>query len=218
MEKQYNNIYMKRFLYFNIYVIKGTNGDILIDTGFIGTKKSIEKWLDSFNIKLIILTHAHVDHIWNASYLKEKYHCQIALSKNDIKNLDNQYINSKPLKNRYKIWTKIMNFGMKHFKPKQFSIDIPLQDKQIINKFGIKLKIISLPGHTDGSIGILYNNYLFAGDALVYRGKNPSLAFQNQNNDDSYHSYQKIIKLKPNIIFIGHDKEINYDTLKNTKI
>lgn len=111
-----------------------------------------------------------------------------------------------------------MNFGMKHFKPKQFSIDIPLQDKQIINKFGIKLKIISLPGHTDGSIGILYNNYLFAGDALVYRGKNPSLAFQNQNNDDSYHSYQKIIKLKPNIIFIGHDKEINYDTLKNTKI
>lgn len=40
MEKQIENIYMKRFYYFNVYVIKGKNGDILIDTGFIGIKKN----------------------------------------------------------------------------------------------------------------------------------------------------------------------------------
>ena len=67
MERQYGNIYMKRFLYFNVYVIKGINGDILIDTGFIGIKLFLKKWLDKFNIKLIILTHAHIDHIWNVN-------------------------------------------------------------------------------------------------------------------------------------------------------
>ena len=50
-----DNIYCKRFGYFNIYVIKGNNGDILIDTGFILMRKKLIKWLDNFNIKLIIL-------------------------------------------------------------------------------------------------------------------------------------------------------------------
>ena len=39
--KKFDNIYMKKFLYFNIYVIKGIDGDILIDTGFIGMKKGL---------------------------------------------------------------------------------------------------------------------------------------------------------------------------------
>ena len=80
MKRQYENVYMKRFSYFNVYVIKGKNGDILIDTGFIGMKKSLKKWLDQFNIKLIILTHAHVDHIWNVSYLKKLYNCKVAMA------------------------------------------------------------------------------------------------------------------------------------------
>lgn len=42
MEKRYNNIYMKRFIYFNLYVIKGIDGDILIDTGFIGIKRNLK--------------------------------------------------------------------------------------------------------------------------------------------------------------------------------
>ena len=73
MTKHYNNVYKKRFGYFNIYIIKGENGDILIDTGFIGIKKQLKKWLDNFNVKLVILTHAHVDHIWNTSYIKKLY-------------------------------------------------------------------------------------------------------------------------------------------------
>ena len=77
MEYQIENIYVKKFIYFNIYVIRGKNGDILIDTGFIGMKKALKKWLDNFNIKLVILTHAHVDHTWNAAYLKKRYNCQI---------------------------------------------------------------------------------------------------------------------------------------------
>ena len=67
MEQQIDNIYIKRFLYFNLYVIKGKNGDILIDTGFIGIKRPLKRWLNQFNIKLVILTHAHVDHTWNAA-------------------------------------------------------------------------------------------------------------------------------------------------------
>jgi len=218
MEYQIENIYVKRFLYFNLYIIKGKNGDILIDTGFIGIRKPLKKWLDKFNIKLVILTHAHVDHIWNASYIKKMYNCQIGIGKQDIVNIDNRQINSIPSKKRYTSWTKLMNFGMKKFIPELFDIDMYLKDNQIIKRYGLNLKIISLSGHTNGSIGIMYKDYLFAGDALVNRKKHPEIAYQNQNNQEALNSYQKIIELSPQIIFVGHDKLVTKDKLKEEYI
>lgn len=218
MEYQIENIYIKKFIYFNLYVIKGKNGDILIDTGFIGIKKPLKKWLDKFNIKLVILTHAHVDHIWNASYIKKLYNCQIAIGKKDIENIDNTQIHSTPSKKRYNQWAKLMNYGMKKFIPETFDIDMYLKDNQKIKRYGLDLKIISLPGHTNGSIGILYKDYLFAGDALVNRKKHPEIAYQNQNNQEAINSYQKIIDLSPQIIFIGHDKKITIDKLEEKYI
>ena len=208
MEKKFENIVARRFGYFNLYVIKGIDGDILIDTGFLFMKKRIKKWLDKFNVKLVILTHAHVDHIWNANYIKKLYGCKIAMSKVDNKNMDNWKIYSQPLKKRYVGWTKLMNFGMRMFNPEYLDVDIYLHDNQIINKYGLELKVISLPGHTVGSIGILYKNYLFAGDSLVNRKKNPTTAYQNQSNAAAIKTYNKIKKLDPDIIFVGHDKEI----------
>lgn len=218
MEYQIENIYVKRFLYFNLYIIKGKNGDILIDTGFIGIRKPLKKWLDKFNVKLVILTHAHVDHIWNASYIKKTYNCQIGIGKQDIVNIDNRQINSMPSKKRYTSWTKLMNFGMKKFIPELFDIDMYLKDNQIIKRYGLNLKIISLSGHTNGSIGIMYKDYLFAGDALVNRKKHPEIAYQNQNNQEALNSYQKIIELSPQIIFVGHDKLVTKDKLKEKYI
>ena len=208
MERKIDNIYIRRFLYFNLYVIKGENGDILIDTGFIGMKRALKRWLDKFNIKLVILTHAHVDHTWNAAYIKNLYNCKLALSKDDIENIDNRNIKSTPSTNKHKNWTKLMNYGMKKFIPQKYKIDMKLNNNQTIKKYGLDLKIVSLPGHTDGSIGVLYKDYLFAGDALVNRKKQPQIAYQNQHNKKALSSYQKIMELAPKIIFVGHDKII----------
>lgn len=208
MEKQIGNIYIKRVFYFNLYVIRGNNGDILIDTGFICMKKKIKKWLDKFNIKLIVLTHAHVDHIWNVAYIKQLYNCEVAISEMDLVNIDNTKINPKPSKKRYTWWCKLMTWGMKKFIPDKFDVDILLKDNQVLDLNGIKLKVISLPGHTNGSIGVLYNDYLFVGDALVNRNKKVQIAYQNQNNESAIGSYKKILDLNPKIVFLGHDKEV----------
>ena len=55
---------------------------------------------------------------------------------------------------------------------------------------------------------LLYKDYLFAGDALVNRKKQPQIAYQNQHNKKALSSYQKIMELAPKIIFVGHDKII----------
>ena len=107
-----------------------------------------------------------------------------------------------------------MNYGMRKFRAKEFGIDMLLGDKQIINKYGLNLKIINLPGHTKGSIGVLYNGYLFAGDALVNRRRKVEIAYQNQNNKNALKTYRKIKSLNPKLIFLGHDKYITSDKLK----
>ena len=214
MTRQFQNIYMKRFAYFNLYVIKGKNGDILIDTGFICMKKKIKKWLDNFNIKLIILTHAHVDHTWNVSYLKKIYNCEVAISEQDQENIDNRNIPSKAIKKCFRSWTKIMNWGMQKFIIEDFEIDLLLKDKQVLKKYGLKLKIHSLEGHTPGSIGIEYKNNLFVGDALVNRFKITE-AYQNHNTELAKKSVQKILKIQPNLLFFGHDKPANTEKLQS---
>lgn len=213
MEKRYDNVIMKRFYYFNLYVIRGKKGDILIDTGFICMKKRIKKWLDQFNIKLIILTHVHVDHSWNVKYIKDLYNCQVAIGIKDKVNIDNSKIDSIAKSLKLQRWTNLMNWGMNKFIPQEYEVDYYLKNNEIIKKYGLELKIISLKGHTTGSIGIKYKDYLFVGDALVNRGTKVSIAFQNQHPLDAVKSIKKILKEKPEIIFVGHDKEITKDKL-----
>lgn len=216
MTKRIDNIFIKRFLYFNIYVIKGVDGDILIDTGFLGIKKNLKKWLDNFNIKLIILTHSHIDHIWNVSYIKQLYNCEVAIGKVDLEYIDNSKINSEPVNKHYKYRTKLMNWGMKKFISQKFDVDMLLEDNQILNKYGLQLKIVSLDGHTNGSIGILYKDFLFAGDALVNRKSKVEIAYQNQSNQNAKKSALKILELEPQLIFIGHENAIKLEKLKKS--
>lgn len=213
MEKRFDNIYMKRFYYFNLYVIKGKRGDILIDTGFICMKKRVKKWLDKFNIKLIILTHAHIDHTWNTKYIQELYKCKVAIGTQDKRNINNKNIDSIAKSIRCLRWTNLMNWGMNKLVQKEYKVDYYLKNNEIINKYGLKLKIISLKGHTTGSIGIKYKDYLFIGDALVNRGKKVSIAFQNQHPIDAVKSIKKILKENPQIVFVGHDKEFDFNKL-----
>ena len=208
-----NNIYIKRFNYFNIYVIRGIDGDILIDSGFIGMRRSLKKFLDKFNIKLIVLTHAHVDHTWNVCYLKKLYNCEVLMGRLDVINIDNTNVKSKASKKKYCIWAKLMNLGMKLFKQEKFEPDILIDKDMYYKACGLRFKIVTLSGHTNGSIGLLYNKYLFAGDALVNRKSYVEVAYQNQNNTLAKKTFQKIVKLRPKIVFIGHDCAIKLKKL-----
>ena len=107
-----------------------------------------------------------------------------------------------------------MNKGMKILKQKNFIPDILVDEDITINFCGIDLDIIKLKGHTNGSIGVLYNNKLFAGDSLVNRKRNyVQIAFQNQNNEFAKDTFKKIIDLNPQMIYVGHDRPIDNDKL-----
>jgi hydroxyacylglutathione hydrolase len=73
----------------NAFLVKITDGFILIDTGLSGQWKKLESELTSEGclpdkLRLVILTHGDSDHAGNCKKLQEKYHAKISMHKNDV--------------------------------------------------------------------------------------------------------------------------------------
>ena len=96
----------------NCYLLKSASCNILIDTGYKGKANIILDFLKNNNIplkkiKLIILTHAHYDHIGNASEIKKNNRAKIIIHKEDIPLLGAGVTDSQS--------TKPLNIGGRYF-------------------------------------------------------------------------------------------------------
>ncbi len=145
----------------NCYVIgcRRTLKGIIIDPGAEGEKilKTIKK--RNLNIKHIINTHAHIDHIGANKYLKDALGAEICMHEEDIKILENPSLN-------------LSTFISSNPQGKGLSFPIPdivLNEGFKINIGDLKISVLHTPGHTPGSISLVMNRCVFTGDALFLR-------------------------------------------------
>lgn len=193
----------------NCYIIEnGTNG-ILVDTGkkeFIG--KVVES-CKSYNVKLIILTHAHYDHAENAAQISDSLGIPIGMNENDcnlILSNTNQSLAAANMLGKIVLSVSLKEFAVRSmpvFKP-----DVLLHNDDSLSHYGINARIISLPGHTDGSIGIdVDNKHLIVGDALMNMFY-PTVSMLYHNRGDMLESARKISNIGNRTIYFGHGKPV----------
>lgn len=81
--------------YTNCYIIQDekTKEAMCIDPG--GEINKIEEMLEilSAKLKYIYLTHSHLDHIEKAEELKNKFNCEILISRLGMENINNSEVN-----------------------------------------------------------------------------------------------------------------------------
>lgn len=208
----------------NCYLINNREGFILIDTGMPGTKEKLEEELEKAGcvqgaLKLIIITHGDIDHIGNAAYLRSKYGVEIAMHKNDAF-LAEQGIMIKGRKSKDFLRSLIMFFLAHSNKFKdilaqyeRFKPDMELKDGATLEKYGSAAKIIFIPGHTQGSIGILStNNDFISGDTLLNRGK-PSTAQIIQDEKQLQESIKILKDLNIKTVYPGHGSPFQANAL-----
>jgi hydroxyacylglutathione hydrolase len=198
----------------NCYLVKAGDSYILIDTGFSSKRTFLEKELESAgvmhgNLKLVILTHGDSDHADNYVYLREKYGAKIAMHYDDsgmVEHGDMSW-NRKAKPDKVSITFKIITliFGRlgKPGKFNTFKPDIYVEDGQGLSEYGFDAKVLHLPGHSKGSIGILtIGGDLFCGDLLY------NIAGFNFIDDlaDFHASIKKLKNLKINTVYPGHGK------------
>lgn len=175
----------------NSYLLIYKKEALLIDPGF--NQKEIIEYLNDKEIilKKVILTHGHIDHIYGLQKLLENFTFEIYISKYDKAFLYNEEYN----------YTKA--FGLT-FKLPELTIQ-ELDDTSEISIFDTKLKIISTPGHTKGSICIKHQNILFSGDTLFYESVGRTDLFSG-NYNELKKSLDKLVKTISNdtTIYPGH--------------
>ena len=142
----------------NCYLIKTDTSYILIDTGCSNKRTELEKELESAgckpdNLKLVVLTHGDFDHTGNAAYLREKFGAKIVMHHDDSGMVErgNMFWNrKKPFILIRMIVPILFGFGKKErFKP-----DLYIEDGYNLSEYGFDAKVLHIPGHSKGSIGI----------------------------------------------------------------
>lgn len=102
-------------------------------------------------IKYILLTHGHFDHIDAVGELKEKTGAQIAIHKEEATSLTDTVKNLS------------FSMGVESIQPEA---DLLLNEGDVLTMGSTSLRVIHTPGHSPGSISLLGDGIVFTGDTL----------------------------------------------------
>jgi glyoxylase-like metal-dependent hydrolase (beta-lactamase superfamily II) len=147
----------------NCYLISSGSEMVLVDAGMRGSSRKVAKYLTKMGknlsaIKYIFITHADIDHVGGAAEMKKTTGAKLVIHAGDAGVLagTDKGRNLKGLMGLLKLMSPLM-----HAAPVQ--ADIVLKENTDIAGY----KIISTPGHSEGSISIyIPGRVIFVGDAL----------------------------------------------------
>jgi hydroxyacylglutathione hydrolase len=186
-----DNIYAVRTLISNFYIYTDGEHTICFDTGYLPLliKNELRKInISTDRISHIFLTHSDFDHVGGIKLFESG---QVYLSADEEKMIT------------FKIPRKLFLFN-KRIKRNYKT----LKDGEITCIGRIKVKAITTPGHTPGSMSFLVNDStLFTGDTLTIRKGEvkPFFLLQNMNTRIQKESIKKLLKIDSvKLICTGH--------------
>ena len=191
----------------NCYAIIGRDADGAAHAAIVDPSSPADKiceFLDSQSARLdmIVLTHGHFDHIRSLDELRERTGAPVYIHVEDAEMIGDSH------KNAYSL-----------FLPGSFeakNADKIMSDNDTLILGSDKLTVIHLPGHTNGSIGLLGDGFILTGDTLFDRGVGRSDLYGG-NATRLYSSLAKLKKLDPSLtIYPGHGKSAILGTVLST--
>ncbi len=199
-----------KIFYAHCFLLTGQNGSILVDSCNYKDGPKILKQIKDKNVKLILLTHGHFDHVSSAKYLSKRLNVPIAMSKEDLHIIGN---GQASILHAHTLFGRIMVFFSQGVLKKStysfFTPDVLLEDGQDLSKYGVNAHVVALPGHTKGSIGVLTDEGEFiVGDAM-FNIVRPTGSKLYEDREIMEKSVEKIRKSGAKTIYVGHGRPIS---------
>lgn len=184
-----------------IYFDEITKDGVIIDPGAFEQEivNVIEK--NNINLKGILLTHGHYDHMWGALEFKEKYNIKIYSSE-----VEKCVTNDPEVSFTSRVDSR------------KFIADVLLKDNEEFEVGSIKLKTIFTPGHTPGGVCYLdeKQKIMFTGDTL-FKGTFGRTDFPMGSFEDLKNSLYRLLEMDEDIeVYPGHYEPSNIGIEKKT--
>ena len=187
----------------NAYLVSADDGLLLVDTGIPGNAKRILAFIERLGrrpdeLRTIVLTHWHIDHVGSVAGLKRLTGAQVAIHELDAPVLAGR---ERPAKGR-----RAMAVITRLFHLRPVSADLRLRDGDRIGG----LEVVHVPGHTAGSIVLRRDDgVVFSGDALLgdrHGGIRPPDPGLSLDPDQARASAEKIGALDFRLLLPGHGR------------
>ncbi len=157
----------------------------------------------------IVLTRAHFDHAENAAGISDTLGIPIGMAESDCNLIQlniNQSLIATNILGKIVLSASLREFAVRSIP--EFKPNVLLHNDDSLSGYGISARIISLPGHTDGSIGIdVDSKHLIVGDALMNMFY-PTVSMLYHNRDNMLESAGKISSIGDRTIYFGHGKPV----------
>ena len=136
----------------NCYLVgdEDTKEGMIIDPGDDGSSIMKQVKALGLSIKIIVLTHSHIDHVGGLADVKKATGAVIAIHENEA-----PFLLKQP---------RLMEFMPPT--PPSPPADRLLKDGDMIKVGKLKFKVLHTPGHTSGGICLLGDGIVFTGDTL----------------------------------------------------
>lgn len=155
-------------------------------------------------LKYVLLTHGHFDHVLGVNDFKKMYACRVLVHEGD-----------EPLLQNIDKFMSGFGFGTTEVQ----HVDGYIKDGDVIT-FGdnLQIKVIHTPGHSPGSVSYLIGDDLFSGDTIFFESVGRTDLFGGSFTQIKSSIENRIFTLDENIKIhpghgqpstVGHEKENN---------
>jgi len=178
-----------------VYVIDAQSELVLVDAGTCGSFNELvddleELGLEPKQVRTIIATHCHFDHVGSLAEFKEKFGTRVMAHKLETKAIETGE------------GTHAERFGLEY---KPCKVDVSLEGGETLKLGQCELKIVPTPGHTPGHIACYLDlagdekkRILFGGDV------NGPYRLPGEPRAQAIASLQRLMALKADILCEGH--------------
>ncbi len=183
----------------NIFLIDGTDGSLLFDTGWAGSMDALERSLHEIkkstgDIGYVLMSHYHPDHCGLAQELADKGAVIVALD------LQVPFLHSAD-----EVYAKGNKPEYKRFRPiddSKVRVISPAESRAFLDTLGIQGEILHTPGHSDDSVTLLLDEGIaFVGDL------NPLYELELHKGTQIEASWDKILSHKLKTVYYGHARK-----------